>query len=63
MLFPRTRQISSDRRLRHRNHQLAEPPMNADLEWPFRPVVIRAAHGQVETEVPLSVPRWPRAVR
>ena len=29
----------------------------------FRRVVIRAARGQVETEVPLSVPRWPRAVR
>jgi hypothetical protein len=27
--------------------------MNTDLERPFRPVVIRAAHGQVETEVPL----------
>jgi len=49
-------------RLRHRNPQLAELPMNADLERSFRPVVIRA-HGQVETEVPLSVPRWPRAVR
>ena len=61
--FPRTRQISSHRRLRHRNPQLAELPMNADLERPFRPVVIRATHGQVETEVPLSVPRWPRAVQ
>ena len=60
--FPRTSQISSRRRLRHRNPQLAELPMNADLERPFRPVVIRA-HGQVETEGPLSVPRWPRAVR
>jgi hypothetical protein len=60
---PRTRQISSRRRLRHRNIQLAELPMNADLERLFRPVLIRAARGQVETEVPLSVPRWPRAVR
>jgi hypothetical protein len=60
--FPRTRRISSHCLLRHRNPQLAELPMNADLERPFRPVVIRA-HGQVETEVPLSVPRWPRAVR
>jgi hypothetical protein len=33
-----------------------------DLERPFKPVVIRA-HGQVETEVPISVPRWPPAVR
>jgi hypothetical protein len=61
--FPRTTQISSHRRLRRRNRQLAELPMNADLERLFRPVVIRAARGQVETEVPLSVPRWPRAVR
>ena len=62
-LFPRTRQISSHRGLRRRNPQLAELPMNAGRERLFRPVVIRAARGQVETEVPLSVPRWPRAVR
>jgi hypothetical protein len=37
--------------------------MNADLERPFRAVVIRAAHRQVETEVPLSVPRSLRAVQ
>jgi len=37
--------------------------MNVDLRRIFRPVVIRAAHGQLETEEPLSVPRWPRGVR
>jgi hypothetical protein len=38
-------------------------PHEFDLERLFRPGVIRAARGQVETEVPLSGPRWPRAVR